>query len=954
VAGRIRDEDVALVREQTPIADIIGEHVQLRNAGGGNMKGICPFHDEKSPSLSVSPARGLFHCLSAETQVLTSEGTRAIAELAGTTATILTEGGRWVQAPFYAFGEQQLWAITVRRDGRRKTLFATDEHRWFLSSSGPGGTRGAEVLTKNLRAGHTLASVSASPGSRQDTIAPSPFGIARGITFGDGRRVEDGSHADLVTGEVGKDIDLLKWFPLSDTYEREGRITVTGLPAYFVDQVPDTDESPSYLCGWLAGYFATRGHLAADGDAILSCADAAVVEYVRAVCSRIGIDAAALTTPISLGLDTGTSHTHQIRLRPADLTPEFFLLADHRRRFESHPPSQPHRHWVVESVEPTDRFETVYCAVVEATHTFVLEDDILTGNCFGCSAGGDVIKFIMDIEHLDFTEAVERLASRSNITLRYVEGTGAPRRPEHGQRKRLIEAHAAAAAFYAAQLLTNEAQVARDFLQERGFDSEAAQTFGCGFAPSGWDALTKHLQGLGFTHAELILGGLARESGRGSLIDRFHRRLLWPIRDVSGDVVGFGARRLFDDDKVEAKYLNTPETPIYKKSTLLYGVDLAKKEIARQHRAVIVEGYTDVMACHLAGVTTAIASCGTAFGTEHIGVIRRLLMDSDTFTGEVIFTFDGDNAGMKAAERAFGDDQKFMAQTFVAIEATGMDPCELRMKSGDTAVLDLVARRIPLVEFVLRNTVKRFDLDTAEGRVAAIDTAIPHVARIKDRALRDEYARRLAGLVGFGLEEQVLARVRGLARADDRGSSSASAKPGGLPAPATTASTASGAAPEKVPEVVVSVEREVLKVALQLPAVAGPQFDALTEEAFLLPAHREVRAAIGRAGGSTAAVTGPGWTAAVAEHIDESLRSGVHALSVEPLHAGADGQERYADQVLARMHEMVAGRQVATVKGRLQRINPQEQPEEHARLFGELIALESYRRGLRDRAIGSE
>ena len=563
-------------------------------------------------------------------------------------------------------------------------------------------------------------------------------------------------------------------------------------------------------------------------------------------------------------------------------------------------------------------------------------------HCFGCNAGGDVIKFVMDVEHIDFTDAVERLAARSNIQLRYVEGAGAPRRPEQGQRKRLIEAHAAAAKFYAEQLRTPEAAPAREFLQARGFDQAAAERFGCGFAPAGWDSLTNHLRELGFSSAELTLGGLSRESGRGSLIDRFHRRLLWPIKDVSGDVVGFGARRLFEDDRVEAKYLNTPETPIYKKSTLLYGVDQAKKEIARQHRAVIVEGYTDVMACHLAGVTTAIASCGTAFGSEHVAVIRRLLMDSDTFTGEVIFTFDGDAAGMKAAERAFGDDQKFMAQTFVAIEATGMDPCELRMKSGDTAVLDLVARRIPLVEFVLRNTVGRFDLDTAEGRTAALDRGIPLVAEIKDHGLRDEYARRLAGLVGVDDPMRVVQRVRGLVRSGQQ-------RTGTAPAPAPQAERPA----EKVNEAVVSVEREVLKIALQLPSLAGPQFDALSEEAFLLPAHRALRAAITAAGGSSAAVTGPGWTAAVSAHVEEGLRSGVNALSVEPLRSGSEEQARYADAVLARMHEMVAGRQVAVLKGRLQRINPQEQAEEHARLFGELIALESYRRGLRERAIGS-
>jgi DNA primase len=318
-------------------------------------------------------------------------------------------------------------------------------------------------------------------------------------------------------------------------------------------------------------------------------------------------------------------------------------------------------------------------------------------------------------------------------------------------------------------------------------------------------------------------------------------------------------------------------------------------------------------------------------------------MDSDAFTGEVIFTFDGDAAGMKAAERAFGDDQKFMSQTFVAIEPTGLDPCDLRMKAGDTAVRDLVARRIPLVEFVLRATVGRFDLDTAEGRTNALDRGVPLVAQIKDHSLRDEYARRLAGLVGVDDPLRVVSRVRGMVRSGAR-------RP-----EVVTPNRAADAAAAKVDEAVASVEREVLKVALQLPAIAGPQFDALPDDAFLLPAHRTLRAAIAAAGGTSAAVSGPGWTSEVEAQLpDEALRTGVHALTVEPLHAGSDTQDRYADAVLARLQEIVAGRKVAALKGRLQRINPIEQAEEHARLFGELISLESYRRSLRERAIGGQ
>ena len=556
-------------------------------------------------------------------------------------------------------------------------------------------------------------------------------------------------------------------------------------------------------------------------------------------------------------------------------------------------------------------------------------------HCFGCGAGGDVIRFVERIENVSFTEAAELLAARAGIQLRYVDTGSAPARPS-GQRSRLVEAHKLAAEFYAVQLRTPEARAARGYLVERGFNDDVAARYGCGYAPSGWDALTKHLLARKFTPAELTTAGLSRPSSTGSLIDRFHRRLLWPIRDVSGEVVGFGARRLYDDDPIEAKYLNTPETPLYKKGRLLYGVDQARREIARQHRAVVVEGYTDVMACHLAGVTTAVATCGTSFGAEHIAVLRRLLMDSDTFTGEVIFTFDGDAAGMKAAERAFADDQKFMAQTFVAIEPNGLDPCELRQKAGDTAVSDLVARRVPLVEFVLRSTVNRFDLDTAEGRSAALDRGVPLVAQIKDRGLLEQYSQLLARIVGVADPDQVLARVRGVVRSGGRRE----------PPPRR--------AEPQVAEAVASVEREALKIAMQVPAVAGPAFDALPDTAFRLPDHVTLRQGIAAAGGTASALSGPAWASSVEDQLpDLSARGLVHELAVEPLHTNLP-PERYAELVLARLQEIVVSRQVAAIKSRVQRINPEEDPDEHARLSGELFALEMHRIKLRERASGGE
>jgi len=397
----------------------------------------------------------------------------------------------------------------------------------------------------------------------------------------------------------------------------------------------------------------------------------------------------------------------------------------------------------------------------EKTPSFNVRPSQGTFHCFGCGKGGDVIGFLMEVEHLSFVEAVERLADRVGFTLTFAGG-GASVQRDRGTRARLVEATKLAQEFYAEQLRTPAARPAREFLTKRGFDEAAAVTFGCGFAPGGWETLTKHLLGRGFTFEELSKAGLSREGQRGPM-DRFHRRLLWPIRNLSGDVVGFGARRIMDDDPIEAKYVNTPDTTLYHKSQVLFGLDLAKREIARRHQAVVVEGYTDVMAMHLAGVPTAVASCGTAFGGEHVAVLRRLLMDDDAFRGEVIFTFDGDEAGQKAALKAFDDDQRFAAQTFVAIAPDGMDPCELRQAKGDAAVRDLVARRQPLFAFAIRAVLREHNLDTAEGRVEALRRTVPLVARIKDVSLRDEYARQLAGWVGWDDMATVVRRVREIA-----------------------------------------------------------------------------------------------------------------------------------------------------------------------------------------------
>ncbi|WP_229689615.1 DNA primase [Microbispora bryophytorum] len=575
--------------------------------------------------------------------------------------------------------------------------------------------------------------------------------------------------------------------------------------------------------------------------------------------------------------------------------------------------------------------------------------------CFGCAEGGDVITFVRKIENLTFTEAVERLAQRAGIQLRYEQGGYVPGR-EQGERLRLIEAHRAAAEFYAERLSSPEAAPGRRFLSERGFERADAEHFGVGYAPDEWEALSRHLMARGFTSQELIKGGLAREGRRGP-VDRFRGRLIWPIRDITGDVIGFGARKLLDSDD-GPKYLNTPESPIYHKSSVLYGVDLAKREIAKRSQAVIVEGYTDVMACHLAGVPTAVATCGTSFGEDHIKVLRRLLLDQAEFRGEVIFTFDGDSAGQKAALRAFQDEQKFVTQTFVAVQPDGLDPCDLRVKQGDGAVRDLVASREPLFAFAIRSTLSRYDLNTNEGRLAALDAAAPVVAAIKDPGLRKTYVVDLDRWIGFMDEGFVIQRVQQVVGRTQEGAHG----PGRRQAARAGAPARSAPVRQEPMDPAVRLEAEALKLAVQRPALLGPEFDALGAATFTLPEHVALYEVIVAAGGTAAG--GPGgreWVDRLLEQADAAapgetgvdMRSLVTRFAVEAVRADNDVEERYGAAVLAKIQEVAVGRAVAQVKSRLQRLNPVEEQQEYNRLFGELVALEQQRRVLRERASGA-
>ncbi|MGW4195872.1 DNA primase [Streptomyces sp. NPDC005004] len=568
-------------------------------------------------------------------------------------------------------------------------------------------------------------------------------------------------------------------------------------------------------------------------------------------------------------------------------------------------------------------------------------------HCFGCQEGGDTITFVMKVDHLSFSEAVERLAGQAGITLRYEEGGYNPAH-QRGERIRLVEAHKIAAQWYAEQLATSpEAETGRIFLAERGFDQAAAVHFGVGYSPQGWDHLTRYLRGKGFSDKELILSGLAQDGRRGP-IDRFRGRLMWPIRDIGGEVVGFGARKLYESDN-GPKYLNTPDTAIYKKSQVLYGIDLAKQQIAKSSRAVVVEGYTDVMACHLAGVTTAIATCGTAFGNDHIKILRRLLMDNGS--ARVIFTFDGDAAGQKAALRAFEDDQKFAAETYIAVAPDGMDPCELRLAKGDEAVADLVQPRTPLFEFALRQIVARYDLDTPAGRAAALDEAAPVVARIKNSGAQHEVAVDLAGMLGILDTQFVVKRVAQLARwARERGGKGAPVQTNRADRQQweTTARPVSSGPALTLRNPVFAAERELLKLALQRPELVSPAFDAYGIDEFTAPPYAAVRQAIAEAGGAEYGVPDPQeYLVRVREAApDDTVRAMVTELAVEPI-LRRTVDEIYAGTVLVVIRRRAVERRIQDVQSQLARLAAGGDPVQLASVQNELWVLQQYDQALR-------
>lgn len=581
----------------------------------------------------------------------------------------------------------------------------------------------------------------------------------------------------------------------------------------------------------------------------------------------------------------------------------------------------------------------------ERSPSFHVRPQVGYYHCFGCGESGDVYSFLRAMDHLSFTEAVERLAGRIGYTLHYEDGGAAP---ETSGRTRLYQANTAAAEWFRGQLATPEADAARRFLGERGFDAGAAAHFGVGYAPKGWNGARDALRSQGFTDAELLAAGILSQGQRGGY-DRFRGRVIWPIRDITGQTIGFGARRLYDDDQ-GPKYLNTPETPIYKKAQVLYGLDLAKKEVSRSHRVVVVEGYTDVMACHLAGVTSAIATCGTAFGSEHMRIVGRIVGTESS--GEVVFTFDPDAAGQKAAVRAFAEARTSTLQSYVAVGPEGLDPCDLRLNRGDGAVRSMIETKSPLFEFVIDQRIAGHDLASVEGRVSALASAAPIVAEIKDGGIRGRYEHVLARRLGEDLRDVHRAVSRAATRAEGgmgvaagAGTRTGATPPGAVPGDAV------GDAPTSAPRATIATLPRTSDAALERDALMGilqyghvvdaAEIDAALALPMTVPALDAVRQAVQAQPDRTRI----GWAVTAAEAVREPFRSlGVELLTAS-FPALSESEAHSSTRSLARTLRIRAiDREKSALLSAIQRVPAESEEGRTVRL--RLRDLDAQRRAL--------
>lgn len=709
------------LRSRITLSTLIGRTVKVTRAGR-EYKACCPFHNEKTPSFTINDEKGFYHCLAGETAVITPGGRVPIAELANKTAQVLSRNGEWIAAPFKSYGEQQLWKVTLSRNGVAKEIHATAGHRWFVND------RARAYTTEELRPGHALESVLPQP--REDWSLDAE-GVRHGIVFGDGSKYK-GVYGTLnLHGE--KDAQLRRWFPDQEHHvqERQGGalyLRIYGGRAFsHMKDLPGWDRSPAYLLGFLAGYLAADGHVAKDGTVMLNSAQPEHLEAVRDISTKLGIGTYGRTTLLRKGYGSEPSALHRIHFVTSTLSEALFLLNAARERFANQRKKFDRLRWVVRSVEPSSRVETVYCAEVPRHHAFALDDNILTGNCFGCSAHGDAIRWMTDQRGLSFMDAVKELAGEAGMEVPAADPRAAKKAEEQASLRDVVQG---AADWFSQQLDSSNGAPARAYLIKRGISDPTRRAFGFGLAPDSRSALKEALKK--FPTAMLVESGMLIAVEGKEPYDRFRGRLMIPIRDARGRVIAFGGRILGDG---EPKYLNSPDTPLFDKGRVLYNLDKASPASRQTNRIIVVEGYMDVIALAEAGIADAVAPLGTALTEAQLGLIWRMVPVP-------ILCFDGDAAGQKAAMRAAMRALPLLRPGFSLAFATlpaGQDPDDIvraRGADGFTALLDEAQ---PLVERLWAHEVAAGPLGTPEERAALKTRLLQHADAIEDADVRHHY-----------------------------------------------------------------------------------------------------------------------------------------------------------------------------------------------------------------------
>jgi DNA primase len=533
--------------------------------------------------------------------------------------------------------------------------------------------------------------------------------------------------------------------------------------------------------------------------------------------------------------------------------------------------------------------------------------------CFGCGEGGDAIKFLRQLESLSYVEAIERLAQQAGVTLRY-EGDSATERRAAARRNALFQANEEAAKLYAGMLAGGrEGEDARAYVKERGLSTESLEGFGIGYAPGYADFILRRLA-KDFGPDVLVESGLATKGEDGVVRDRFRGRLTFPIQDLQGRYLGFGARILPGDARAgeQAKYLNTAETPIYKKGEVLYNLHKARQPVARSSQVFVVEGYTDVIGLAQAGLENAVATCGTALGEGHFKLLSR-------FAQRAVLAFDSDEAGARAAERAFAFHEGYPVQAVVMIMPEGLDPAEFVAKHGADAVSEAATTARPLVEYMVRRTVDRHDLSNVEGQSAAVSAALPIIQELQDPVRRSEYGHLLADLTGV---------------AEDSVRKSLERRLGGHPEQVAKALKRASARDR--------VEREMLRLLARDREIFDAYASRLDDDHVRSPAGRAALASLREAGGDVSALAGAD---------DPKVAAAASALTLEPLEG--DPTPEYAAHVFARLQEFLLKGKSDELRLRLQKLNPQTEAG-YDELFHELVAVDGELRRIRQGLLDAE